>query len=151
MRGYNTLYIHKVCMYTCKRGFNWDVFSQIYISKPEPSISIDRPWNHNDPQRFLRTWIIGSVEALDVFMGFHQYHMSRQVILLQTELFLLSVYVSGWSGTGFIIWGQWRHIDLAPNKLEIYLKTTAWFYYLSRILLRSQLGDSRLDEYCHAP
>ena len=30
--------------------------------------------------------MIGSVEALEVLMGFHQYQMTRQVIFLQTEL-----------------------------------------------------------------
>jgi hypothetical protein len=30
--------------------------------------------------------VIGSVEALQVLMGFHQYQMTRQVIFLQTEL-----------------------------------------------------------------
>ena len=36
---------------------------------------------------YLRTRVIGSVEALEVLMGFHQYQMTRQVIFfLQTEL-----------------------------------------------------------------
>lgn len=57
-----------------------------YISKPEPSLSIQLPENASEPQRYLRTRVIGSVEALDVLMGFHQSQMTRQVIFLQTEL-----------------------------------------------------------------
>ena len=57
-----------------------------YISKPEPSLKIKLPENCSDPQRFLRTRVVGSVEVLDVLMGFHQNQMSRQVIFLQTEL-----------------------------------------------------------------
>ena len=30
--------------------------------------------------------VIGSVEALEVLMGFHQYQMTRQVIFFRTEL-----------------------------------------------------------------
>ena len=30
--------------------------------------------------------MIGAIECLDVLMGFHQYHMTRQVIFLHTEL-----------------------------------------------------------------
>ena len=70
-----------------KHGF--EMYLAKYISKPEPSLKIlkiELPENCSDPQRFLRTRIVGSVEVLDVLMGFHQNQMSRQVIFLQTEL-----------------------------------------------------------------
>ena len=62
------------------------MYSAKYISKPEPSLKIELPEKCSDPQRFLRTRVVGSVEVLDVLMGFHQNQMSRQVIFLQTEL-----------------------------------------------------------------
>jgi hypothetical protein len=67
-----------------KHGF--EQYLAKYISKPEPSLNIQLPENASEPQRFLRTRVIGSVEALEVLMGFHQSQMSRQVIFLQTEL-----------------------------------------------------------------
>ena len=67
-----------------KHGF--EMYLAKYISKPEPSLSIELPENCSDPQKFLRTRVIGSVEAIEVLMGFHQNQMSRQVIFLHTEL-----------------------------------------------------------------
>lgn len=67
-----------------KHGF--EMYLAKYISKPEPSLKIELPENCSAPQRFLRTRVVGSVEVLDVPMGFHQNQMSRQVIFLQTEL-----------------------------------------------------------------
>ena len=57
-----------------------------YISKAEPSFNIDLPNNASDPQRYLQTRVIGSVEAVKVLMSFHQSQMARQVILLPTEI-----------------------------------------------------------------
>ena len=54
-----------------------------YISKAEPSFNIDLPNNASDPQRYLRTKVIGSVEVL---MSFHQSQMTRQVLFLPTEI-----------------------------------------------------------------
>ena len=67
-----------------KHGF--EMYLAKYISKPEPSLKIELPEKCSEPQRFLRTRVVGSVEVLDVLMGFHQNQMSRQVIFLQTEL-----------------------------------------------------------------
>ena len=67
-----------------KHGF--EMYLAKYISKPEPSLKIELPEKCSDPQKFLRTRVVGSVEVLDVLMGFHQNQMSRQVIFLQTEL-----------------------------------------------------------------
>ena len=57
-----------------------------YISKPEPSINIQLPENCSELRRYLRMRVIGSVEALEVLMGFHQNQMFRQVIFLHTEM-----------------------------------------------------------------
>ena len=67
-----------------KHGF--EMYLAKYISKPEPSLKIELPENFSAPQRFLRSRVVGSVEVLDVLIGFHQNQMSRQVIFLQTEL-----------------------------------------------------------------
>ena len=67
-----------------KHGF--EMYLAEYISKPEPSLKIDLSEKCSAPQRFLRTRVVGSVEVLDVLMGFHQNQMSRQVVFLQTEL-----------------------------------------------------------------
>ena len=64
-----------------KHGF--EQYLAKYISKPEPTCNIQLPENASEPQRFLCTRVIGSVEA---FMGFHQSQMSRQVLFLHTEL-----------------------------------------------------------------
>ena len=57
-----------------------------YISKPEPSTNIHLRENASEPERYLRTRVIGAVECLDVLMGFHQHHMTRSVTFLHTEL-----------------------------------------------------------------
>ena len=67
-----------------RNGF--EMYWAKYISKPEPSLGIQLQKNASAPQRYLHTRVIDSVEALEVFMGFHQYQMTRQVIFLQTEL-----------------------------------------------------------------
>ena len=67
-----------------RHGF--EMYLAKYISKPEPSTNIHLPENASEPERYLRTRVIGAVECLDVLMGFHQYHMTRQVAFLHTEL-----------------------------------------------------------------
>ena len=67
-----------------KHGF--EMYLAKYISKPEPSPKIELPEKCSDLQCFLRTGVVGSVEFLDVFMGFHQIQMSRQVIFLTQSL-----------------------------------------------------------------
>lgn len=53
-----------------------------YISKAEPSFNIDLPNNASDPQRYLRTRVIGSIEAVEVLMSFHQSQVTGQVLFL---------------------------------------------------------------------
>ena len=65
---------------------DFEMYLAKYIFKPEPSLKIELPEKCSEPQRFLRTRVVGSVEVLDVLMGFHQNQMSRQVIFLDTEL-----------------------------------------------------------------
>ena len=67
-----------------RHGF--EMYLAKYISKPEPSTNIHLPENASEPERYLRTRVIGAVECLEVLMGFHQHHMTRQVTFLHTEL-----------------------------------------------------------------
>ena len=57
-----------------------------YISKAEPSCNIQLPENASLPQRYLRTSVVGTIEAVEVLMGFHQSQMTRQITYLPTEL-----------------------------------------------------------------
>ena len=101
-----------------KHGF--EMYLAKYISKPEPSFKIELPENCSAPQRFLRSRVVGSVEVLDVLMGFHQNQMSRKVIFLQTELspqqrmLKPKMQLDSMSGDGEDIYLQ--------TKLETYLK-----------------------------
>ena len=49
-----------------RHGF--EMYLAKYIAKPEPSLSIQLPENASEPQRYLRTCVIGSVEALEVLI-----------------------------------------------------------------------------------
>ena len=57
-----------------------------YISKPESSFDVKLSENPTEPEEYLRTRIIGSCEAIDVQLGFHQFQMSRSIVFLATEL-----------------------------------------------------------------
>ena len=57
----------------CKEypGTGFNMYLAKYISKPEPSTNIHISENAPEPERYLRTRVIGAVECLDVLMGFH--------------------------------------------------------------------------------
>ena len=67
-----------------KHGF--EMYLAKYISKPEPSFQVNLSENASDPEKYLRTRVVGSCEAIDVQLGFNQYHISRMVEFLPTEL-----------------------------------------------------------------
>ena len=67
-----------------KHGF--EMYLAKYISKPEPSFQVNLSENASDPEKYLRTRVIGACEAIDVQLGFNQYHQSRMVEFLPTEL-----------------------------------------------------------------
>ena len=75
---------HHNVQHVSKHGF--EQYLSKYISKTEPSCKIDLPENCSEPQRYLRTRVIGAIEALDVLMGFEQHHSTRVVVYLPTEL-----------------------------------------------------------------
>ena len=54
--------------------------------KADPSFNVDLPNNASEPQKYLRTRVIGSVEAVEELMSFHQSQMTREVIYLPTDI-----------------------------------------------------------------
>ena len=67
-----------------KHGF--EMYLAKYISKPESSFDVKLSKNPSDPERYLRTRVIGACEAIDVQLEFNQYHMSRNSMFLITEI-----------------------------------------------------------------
>ena len=67
-----------------KHGF--EMYLTKYISKPESSFDVKLSKNPSDPEKYLRTRVIGACEALDIQLGFNQYHMSRNTVFIDTEL-----------------------------------------------------------------
>jgi len=67
-----------------KHGF--EQYLAKYISKAEPSSKIQLPENASLPERYLRTRVVGAIEAVEVLFSFHQCQITRQVIFLHTEL-----------------------------------------------------------------
>ena len=66
-----------------RHGF--EMYLAKYISKPEPMTKIELPENASAPERYLKTRLIGAIEALEVLMGFQQHSMSRLAIYLPSE------------------------------------------------------------------
>ena len=67
-----------------RHGF--EMYLAKYISKPEPTTKIELPENVSAPERYLKTRVIGAIEALEVLMGFQQHSMSRVAIYLPSEV-----------------------------------------------------------------
>ena len=67
-----------------RHGF--EMYLAKYISKPEPTTRIELPENASAPEKYLKTRVIGAIEALEVLMGFQQHSMSRLSIYLPTEV-----------------------------------------------------------------
>ena len=56
------------------------------FQRPESSFDVKLSKNLSDPECYFRTRVIGACEAIDIQLGFNQYHMSRQSMFLITEL-----------------------------------------------------------------
>ena len=67
-----------------RHGF--EMYLAKYIPKPESSFNVELSENCSAPERYLRTRVIGACEAIDVQLGFHQFHLSRSTMFLITEL-----------------------------------------------------------------
>ena len=64
----------------------FEMYLAKYISKPESSFDVKLSENPTEPEKYLRTRIIGTCEAIDVQLGFHQFQLSRSTVFLATEL-----------------------------------------------------------------
>ena len=56
-----------------------------YITKPESSFNVKLSQNPTEPEKYLRTRVIGACEAMDVQLGFNQCHLSRGTVFLVIE------------------------------------------------------------------
>ena len=62
------------------------VANNTWLSTYQKLSQVYLPNNASEPQKYLRTRVIGSVEAVEVLMSFHQSQMTRQVIYLPTDV-----------------------------------------------------------------
>ena len=62
---------HHNVQHVSKHGFQQ--YLAKYISKTEPSSKIELPEDCSEPQKYLRTRVIGAIEALEILMGFEQH------------------------------------------------------------------------------
>ena len=70
--------------HVARHGF--EMYLAKYISKPESSFNVKLSQNPTEPEKYLWTRVIGACEAIDVQLGFNQYHLSRGTVFLATEL-----------------------------------------------------------------
>ena len=70
----------------CVSRHGFEMYLAKYISKPEPMTKIELPENASAPEKYLKTRLIGAIEALEVLMGFQQHSMSRLAIYLPSEV-----------------------------------------------------------------
>ena len=70
----------------CVARHGFEMYLAKYISKPESSFNVKLSQNPTEPEKYLRTRVIGVCEAIDVQLGFNQYHLSRGTVFLATEL-----------------------------------------------------------------
>ena len=67
-----------------RHGF--EMYLAKYVSKPESSFNVKLSQNPTEPEKYLWTRVIGACEAIDVQLGFNQYHLSRGTVFLAAEL-----------------------------------------------------------------
>jgi len=56
-----------------------------YVAKAEPSFDLQLPSDVSDPERYLRSRIVGRLEVDNTLLGFHLCQGSRTIIFLPTE------------------------------------------------------------------
>ena len=49
-------------------------------------MKIELPDNASEPQKYLRSRVVGAVEAVEVLMGFHQSNITGMCVFTPTEL-----------------------------------------------------------------
>ena len=61
----------------CVARHGFEMYLAKYISKPESSFNVKLSQNPTEPEKYLRTRVLGTCEAIDVQLGFNQYHLRK--------------------------------------------------------------------------
>lgn len=64
----------------------WELYLAKYVAKAEPSFDLNLPEGTTDPERYLRTRIVGRLEVENNLLGFNVCRSSRSVIYLPTTI-----------------------------------------------------------------
>ena len=107
-----------------RHGF--EMYLAKYISKPESSFNVKLSQNPTEPEKYLRTRVIGACEAIDVQLGFNQYHLSRGTVFLTTELKPQRQFLKH----------RVQLANLPEDSEDIYLSTKYQIYLLQNNALR---------------
>ena len=107
-----------------RHGF--EMYLAKYISKPESSFNVKLSQNPTEPEKYLRTRVIGACEAIDVQLGFNQYHLSRGTVFLATELKPQQQFLKH----------RVQLANLPEDSEDIYLSTKYQIYLLRNNALR---------------
>lgn len=96
----------------------WQKYLAKYISKPEKSHLIARlnP-EASDTERYLRTRVIGLLEALDVSLGFNICRASRTIIFLQSNI-----------NPKYKFLKRKRHLPTDPSSTDLFYDTKFEIY-----------------------
>ena len=98
----------------------FEMYLAKYISKPEPTTKIELPDNASAPEKYLKTRVIGAIEALEVLMGFQQHSMSRLAIFLPTQV----------NAATKVLKGKKLLEELPPDSPDVYYKSKFEVYLL---------------------
>ena len=64
----------------------WEFYLGKYLAKAEPSMDLDLSHNASEPQKYLRSRIMGRLEAINMLMGYNLCRSSKSVVYLPTDL-----------------------------------------------------------------
>ncbi len=64
----------------------WEMYLAKYVAKSEPSFSLNVSKDASDPEKYIRTRIIGRLEVYHINLGHFLMQSSRQIIFLPTEI-----------------------------------------------------------------
>ena len=98
----------------------FEMYLAKYISKAEPITRIEVPETASAPERYLKTRVIGAIEALEVLMSFQQHRMSRMAIYLPTEL----------KPSTKVLKGKKQQEQLSPDSEDIFCRSKFETYLL---------------------
>ena len=90
-------------------GAGWEMYLAKYVAKTEPSFSVDVSRDASEPEKYLRTRIVGQLEVQHIILGHFLCCSSREVIFLPTDLN---------PQYGFL--KRKQHLPEDPNSKDIY-------------------------------